>query len=109
MEQSLVLKEHDTPEIDLGYYGMNPSLIEPADEIMVFVNGMYFGPKMNEGYEILPSRNSILIQNDIIREVMGQDIRVAIAKNEVELHDYFQQKGRDILPQADTIFTFEWR
>ena len=40
---------------------------------------------------------------------MGQDIRVAIAKNEVELRDYFQMKGRDILPQADTIFTFEWR
>ena len=108
-EQSLVLKEHDTPELDLGYYNMNPTLLEPADEIMVFVNGMYFGPKMNEGYELLPSRNSILIQNDIIREVMGQDIRVAIAKNEVELRDYFQMKGRDILPQADTIFTFEWR
>lgn len=108
-EQTMSMKDHDKPEIDLGYYKMSPAILEPADELVIYINGMYFGPKMNEGYELLPSRNTVLIQNEIMRDIMGQDIRVAIAKNEVELRDYYQQRGRELIPQADTVFTFEWR
>ena len=103
------MKDHDKPEIDLGYYKMSPAILEPADELVIYINGMYFGPKMNEGYELLPSRNTVLVQDEIMRDFMGQDIRVAIAKNEVELRDYYQQRGRELIPQADTVFTFEWR
>ena len=109
LEQTMVMSDHDKTEIDLGYYKMNPAILEPADELMIYINGLYFGPKMNEGYELLPSRNTVLIQNEIMRDIMNRDIRMAIAKNQVELRDYFQSRGREIVPQADTVFTFEWR
>lgn len=108
-ESTIDLKTHDKPEIRLIDHGLPPSLLEPADEVMIYVNGLYFGAKMNEGYQLLKSRNTILIQNACMKDIMGSDIRVAIAENEYELQDYFTRHGRELYPQADTILTFEWR
>lgn len=108
-EQTILMADHTKPEIDLGLYEVSPALLEPADEIMIFINGLYFGPKMNEGYQLLPSRNSLLIQNEYMKDIMAPDIRQAVAKTEIELRDYFMRRGRKAVPQPDTVFTFVWR
>ena len=108
-EATIRMTNHDTSEIDLKKYGLSPAILEPADEVMIYLNGLYFGPRMNEGYQLLESRNSLLITNACMKDVMGSDIRVAIAKNEVELQDYFIPHGRKLYPQADNVLTFEWR
>ena len=108
-EETIVMKDHNQNEINLKQYGVSPAVLEPADELMIYLNGMYFGAKKNEGYQLLESRNSVLIQSPVMKDIMGSDIRVAIAKNEVELRDYFYRRGRKLYPQADTVITFEWR
>ena len=102
---------HPVYELPIKMYDVDPSILEAADEIMIFVNGLYFGPSKNNGYKCNVLRGSITVTQEDTLEVMNHDEEDIFLKGNEEYRktNYkVMTDGKDYV-QKNATMTLEWR
>ena len=88
---------------------MDQSILDASDEIMVFVNGLFFGARSCDGYQKNPLRGAITITQDEILSAMNSDEEYMYLKtNELENQKYLEKYDKPY-SQYNATLTFEWR
>lgn len=71
--KTIEINKFPTYEINPTDYDIDMTILEAVDEIMIFINGLYFGAKKNEGYHINLSRGSIMISDQNTCDIINND------------------------------------
>ena len=69
-EKFIKLKPDVISDISISEYDLPIELLEPSDEVMIFIDGLFFGLRKSFGYEIDRNRGiiSLGVRRDIINE-----------------------------------------
>lgn len=111
VETTFECKGHPVFELPILKYGIDPTILEAADEIMIFVNGLYFGPTKNEGYSINISRGAVSVTQEEILEIMNHDEEDIFLKGNEEYYEHSYKAVTNGQPyeQKNALLTLEWR
>lgn len=111
VETTIECQGHPVYELPIKKYDLDPSILEPADEMMIFVNGLYFGPKMNDGYKCNVLRGSISVTQEDTLEVMNHDEEDIFLKGNEEYRrtNYVAITDGKNYEQKNATLTLEWR
>jgi hypothetical protein len=109
-EQTIQLEGHPIFEINTEVYDIDDSILEAADEIMIFADGLYFGPKDLDGYIKNPLRRTISITNDEILSTINTDEEFRLLDtHEDDRINYVHKRDGKEYEQYNAKLTLEWR
>jgi hypothetical protein len=109
-EQTIQLEGHPIFEINTDVYDIDDSILEAADEIMIFADGLYFGPKDLDGYIKNPLRRTISITNDEILSTINTDEEFRLLDtHEDDRINYVHKRDGKEYEQYNAKLTLEWR
>lgn len=60
-------------ELSIDKYGLDRTILEASDEILIFIDGMFSGSKLNNGYRLYPYRGAIFISNEDANNIIRSD------------------------------------
>lgn len=110
IEKTVTCKGHPVYEINAIDYNIDSSILEASDEIMIFVNGLYFGPTLNNGYSKSVTRGAISISQEDTLKVMNFDEQEIHLDGDPEaLEKYRINHNNEDYVQDNAQLTFEWR
>ena len=110
IERTFQCEGHPVYELGVDKYEIDDSILEPSDEIMVFVNGMYFGPTSLDGYIVNPLKRSITITQEDTLAPMNTDVQMQLLQGKPEEEQlYLLRHENKPYKQPDAIITMEWR
>lgn len=99
-----------TYEIDPNKYDIDTTILEASDEIMIFVNGLYFGAKKNDGYHINISRGTISISDNNTCDIINSDSLYEYLKGNQQANQTYLLRHDNVpYKHANSILTLEWR
>lgn len=97
-------------ELFIENYGLDPSILEASDEILIFVNGIYTGVKLHDGYKLNISRNSIMITDPDVNNMIRSDSEYQYLVGHPSEHaKYLTQNNNVEYKQKETDMIIEWR
>lgn len=109
-EQTIKLEEHPVYDIDVVKYSLPLDILEANDEIMIFADGLYFGPQLNEGYTKNVARGVITIQQNAVLSTMNTDEeKIYLDAHDAENQLYLFTHENKPYKQYNAQLTFEWR
>lgn len=114
-EQTIQLDGHPVYDIDIEKYDLPPDILEAADEIMIFADGLYFGPTLNGneidgGYIKNVARGCITIRQDEILEAINHDEEdVHLRTHPYEKITYLKRHENKPYERYNAKMTLEWR
>lgn len=109
-EATIQLKGHPVFEINAEEYDIDSTILEAADEIMIFADGLYFGPKDLDGYIKNPLRGTISITNDEILSTVNTDEEyMLLDTHQDDKSIYNIKRDGKVYKQYNAKLTFEWR
>lgn len=110
VEKTITCKGHPVYDIDTSAYNLDPSILEASDEIMIFVNGLFFGPSLNNGYAKSITRGVISISQDDTLQVMNYDEeKIHLDGDQESLEKYRINHNNNDYVQDNAKLTLEWR
>lgn len=114
-EQTIQLEGHPTYDIDVEKYDLPLELLEAADEIMIFADGLYFGPTLNGneidgGYIKNVARGCVTIRQQEILEAMNYDEEyLHLRARPYENIEYLNRHDNKPYERYNAKLTLEWR
>lgn len=114
-EVTVQLEGHPIYDLDVEKLGISTDILEAADEIMIFSDGLYFGPTLNGseidgGYIINRARGCITIRQDEILESINTDDEYLYLKaHPYENIVYLKRHNNEPYERYNAKLTLEWR
>lgn len=110
-ERNLAIKSEEfNGELFVDKYDLDPSVLEAADEILIFVNGIFTSAKLHDGYKLNIARNSIMITDPDINNVIRSDSEYEYLIGHPDEHaKYLEQNNNIEYKQKETDMIIEWR
>ena len=114
VEQTVTLDKHPVYEIDVEKYEIPADILETSDEVLIFVDGLYYGPPLNgdnydKGYTLNIPRCSVVIQQDDSLAAMNTDeLSIYLKAHPEEARKYVLVNGKEYERHNATV-TLEWR
>lgn len=103
-------KDHPAYEINIEKYDIDTSILEAADEIMIFSDGLYYGPTSLDGYIKNTSRTTLSITQDEILSTINSDEEYQLLKaNMEEQRNYLTRHEAVPYKQYKASLILEWR
>lgn len=105
-------------EVNLDHYGLPLAMLDTNDEIMIFLDGLFFGLKNNEGYSKDKLSGSLIFKNqDFINSIIGDPLENYLQAHALDERDknpniiYAEQleEFRKSRPEKLHTITLEWR
>lgn len=108
-ENHIYLSPDTTYEINVHKYELPMDMLEASDEIMIFIDGMYYGLRNLIGYQKDIYRNSIkLMDSAVASRIFADPLKVALSKNPKLNAKYEEEYGKPYEPKVIEM-TFDWR
>jgi hypothetical protein len=114
-ECTIQLNGHPVYDISIDKYDIPLDILEASDEIMIFADGLYYGPTLNGdevdgGYVKNVSRGCITIRQDEILETMNHDeLYLHLRAKPTENNAYLRRKDNVPYERHNAKLTLEWR
>ena len=114
-EQTIQLEGHPIYDIDVEKYDLPLDILEAADEIMIFSDGLYFGPTLNGneidgGYIKNTARGCITIrQNEILEALNYDEEYLHLRARPYENIEYLERHNNKPYERYNAKLTLEWR
>ena len=110
-ERNLAIKSEEfNGELFVDKYDLDPSVLEAADEILIFVNGIFTSAKLHDGYKLNIARNSIMITDPDINNVIRSDSEYEYLIGHPDEHaKYLEQNNNIEYKPKKTDMIIEWR
>lgn len=110
-EQTITIKSIDTFDIDVKEHDLPPDIIEAADEILIYINGIFTGLKNGIGYKKDKQKGAITILDGNFVELMNHDPLYKLFMLDPDKRFKWQQKngGKEYEPKIDNRVTLDWR
>ena len=110
-ERNLTIKSKEfNGELFVDKYDLDPSVLEAADEILIFVNGIFTSAKLHDGYKLNIARNSIMITDPDINNVIRSDSEYEYLIGHPDEHaKYLEQNNNIEYKPKKTDMIIEWR
>ena len=110
-ERNLSIKSEEfNGELFVDKYDLDPSVLEAADEILIFVNGIFTSAKLHDGYKLNIARNSIMITDPDINNVIRSDSEYEYLIGHPDEHaKYLEQNNNIEYKPKKTDMIIEWR
>lgn len=109
-EATLETTGHPTYEISVANRDdIDQTIIEPADELMIFVDGLYFGPSKNNGYIVNPARGTIGITDADTLSVLNTDEMMEEMTSSPDSKAYYLKRHPEPYDWRSHKLTIEWR
>ncbi len=109
-EATIQLEGHPIFEVSTEKYDLDTSILEPSDEIMIFADGLFFGPKRYDGYDLNAYRHTISLTNDAVLNTINMDEEHRLLENnDEEKAMYLYKRDGKEYEQYNAKLTLEWR
>ena len=109
-EVTIQLEGHPIFEVNTEKYDLDTSILEPSDEIMIFADGLFFGPKRYDGYDLNAYRHTISLTNDAVLNTINMDEEHRLLENnDEEKAMYLYKRDGKEYEQYNAKLTLEWR
>jgi hypothetical protein len=110
-EETITVKDINEYDIGIQKYDLPPDIIEAADEILIYINGVFTGLRNGIGYVKNRSIGAISIQDGEYVELMNNDPLYRLFMLDVDKHFLWQQRhdGQPYEPKINNKVTLEWR
>lgn len=110
-EETITVKDINEYDIDIQKYDLPPDIIEAADEILIFINGVFTGLRNGIGYIKDRSKGAITILDGDYVELMNNDPLYKLFMLDVDKHFLWQQRHDEqpYEPKINNKVTLEWR
>lgn len=110
-EQTITIKSIDAFDIDVQEHDLPPDIIEAADEILIFINGVFTGLRNGIGYVKDRQKGAITILDGNFIELMNNDPLYTLFMLDIDKHFLWQQRngGKPYEPKINNKVTLEWR
>ncbi|PTY93104.1 hypothetical protein [Heyndrickxia sporothermodurans] len=110
-EQTIQVKDIDEYDIGIQKYDLPPDIIEAADEILIYINGIFTGLRNGIGYVKDRSKGAITVLDGNYVELMNNDPLYTLFMLDVDKHFLWQQRhdGQPYEPKINNKVTLEWR
>lgn len=104
--------------VNLDYYGLPLPILDTSDEILIFLDGLFFGLKNEEGYHKDRLTGSLILKDqEIVNSIIGDPLEdylkahIMDAKSDNPNYIYEDQlkEFRASRPQRQHTITLEWR
>lgn len=109
-EHTATIKDFPCYEIPVSDYGLENTILESQDEVLIFVDGLFFGSKMNEGYRIDSVKGKITLLDESLTDALNNDtVAMELHTNDkVALEYLLSHDGKEYTRNKEKL-TFEWR
>ena len=110
-EQTIQVKDINEYDIGIQKYDLPPDIIEAADEILIYINGVFTGLRNGIGYVKDRSKGAITVLDGNYVELMNNDPLYTLFMLDVDKHFLWQQRhdGKPYEPKINNKVTLEWR
>lgn len=110
-ERTITIKDVDAYDINIMEHDLPPDIIEAADEILIFINGIFTGLRSGIGYNKDRSKGAITILDGNYIELMNNDPLYKLFMLDIDKHFQWQQRngGKPYEPKINNKVTLEWR
>lgn len=110
-EQTITVRDINEYDINIRKYDLPPDIIEAADEILIFINGVFTGLRSGIGYIKDRQKGAITILDGKYVELMNNDPLYKLFMLDIDKHFLWQQRngGRPYEPKINNKVTLEWR
>lgn len=109
IETTLKTSGHPVYEINVLDDEIDATVTDPADEIMLFVNGLYFGASRNNGYSINKQRGTISITDADTLAVLNTDEMMELMTGSPDTKAAYLKRHTDPYTWKSHQVTLEWR
>lgn len=97
-------------ELFVNKYDLDLSMLETCDEILVFVNGMFTGVKLHDGYAINVARQSVMITDPDVNNIIKSDSLCKYLIGHKDEHTSYLERNNNIdYKQKNADMILEWR
>ncbi len=91
-----ILQDLPAYELSVDTYHIDREILETSDEVMIFVDGLYFGAKMQDGYSLNLARGTITISQPEILSSMNHDEQFMLLATDSNEHlNYLEKYGSE--------------
>lgn len=110
-EQTIIINEENAFDIDIKKYDLPVDIIEAADEILIYINGVFFGLRNGLGYIKNRAKGSITITDPDALRSINLDYLYNFFSINHEKHLEWQDKhgGKPYERKLNSKVTLEWR
>ena len=114
-ECTIQLDGHPIFDVGIEKYDIPLDILEASDEIMIFADGLYYGPTLNGdevdgGYVKNVARGCITIRQDEILDVINHDeLYLHLRAKPLENNAYLSRKNNVPYERHNAKLTLEWR
>lgn len=110
IERTILWEELNDWDIGIEEYDLPKEILEAADEILIFVNGVFTGLRSNLGYYKDRARGCITILSGSTVEALCSDpLFTYLSTHQDKKMAYREKHGHDYVPKIKNKITLEWR
>lgn len=110
VEQTIVWREQNEWDIEVGKYDLPKEILEASDEILIFFNGMFTGLRCNFGYKKDKSRGCItFLSSSAVEAICNDPLYNYLMQNQDKRLAYKNEYGHDYVAKVENRITLEWR
>jgi hypothetical protein len=109
-EQTIKFDPADKYDIQVNKYNLSEEILESTDEIMIFVNGLFYGTRDLISYRLDKYRNTItLLDVDIVDKIISDPLYSFLMNNPAALAKYEKLNGGKPYILKPKMLTIDWR
>ena len=96
-------------EISVNKYKIDNTILEASDEILIFIDGMFTGSKLNDGYKLYPYRGTIFMSNEDANNRIKSDSEYEYLIGHPDEHATYLTKHSSDYKHYNANIILEWR